>query len=569
MSERKKAADIKLAGSVLKRESRHPFVRRMTIGSNHRAIFECQSTIELPTRVLTLSIDSTDETLGVKLTNHDRGFTNEMFVPGFASVGSMLGGTDGDGNYINTVARKCGIRVGDIVVAINGTGYRRFPLDYHLDKDDGVITPLNLNHTTFEVAEEEVGQVPNAVETDEEKVGEALVEEEAFHDAIDAADNIVDSDGNETTNPINDSNDNDITKSVDNRDNIAGHEFAYEGSEEEYLALKYLASSESVPNNNQKKNKDNQQAATTSSSTANKQNDIGRVIHSSKVGESYNKLLLTIRNIKCTATAINHPTNNNNPLLSITLERYGWDTRVHSWSRFVSANNGNVPMAMSAIQKHERWRSEFFPIDLTEMKLQQLLHSHAVSIIDPSRHGNINEGKDNHQFDDGDDNVVAPVVYIDFNILQQHIMIGPDTDTLSDDVIRAFVIYTETLLSNSPDPRCPTTSQFVDLSGVSLRDGLLRTPGVLKKLYEIFEPNYPETLDKMILYPVPKLMVRAVNAMLSFVNEHTRKKFVLTDDINLVCNVLGWDKNEIDRCGGTVNGYMKEHIKHGASFAFD
>jgi len=30
--------------------------------------------------------------------------------------------------------------------------------------------------------------------------------------------------------------------------------------------------------------------------------------------------------------------------------------------------------------------------------------------------------------------------------------------------------------------------------------------------------------------------------------------------VNLVCNVLGWDKSEIDRCGGTVNSYMKESI---------
>jgi hypothetical protein len=39
--------------------------------------------------------------------------------------------------------------------------------------------------------------------------------------------------------------------------------------------------------------------------------------------------------------------------------------------------------------------------------------------------------------------------------------------------------------------------------------------------------------------------------------------------VNLVCNVLGWDKSEIDRCGGTVNSYMKESIKLGTSFAFD
>jgi hypothetical protein len=57
----------------------------------------------------------------------------------------MLGGNDGDGHYINTVARQCGIRVGDIIVAINGIGYRRFQIDYHVEDDDdddnGVITP--------------------------------------------------------------------------------------------------------------------------------------------------------------------------------------------------------------------------------------------------------------------------------------------------------------------------------------------------------------------------------------------------------------------------------------------
>jgi hypothetical protein len=490
----------------------------------------------------------------------------------------MLGGNDGDGHYINTVARQCGIRVGDIIVAINGIGYRRFQIDYHVEEDDdndnevitpppppppGVVITDFKNHSSSsseaeEEVEEKVGErealvdeeEPEAGEVDEAKVGEALLEEEeedeAFYDAIDAGN--VEDDNNDANN--------NSTKEVDNNDNIAGHEFNFEGSEEEYLASKYLANTNN--NINQIKNEEdsNQHQATTSTSTTttvNKQKDIGRVIHSNKVGESYNKLLLTIRNIKCNATA-DHPTNNNNNNpLSITLERYGWDTRVHSWSRFVSANNGNVPMAMSAIQSHERWRSEFFPIDLTEMNLQHLLNSHAVSIIDPSRrHGNSNnEGNNNH-------------------IDEQQLMIGPDTDTLLDNVVRAFVIYTETLLSNSPDPRCPTTSQFVDLSGVSLRDGLLRTPGMLKKLYAIFEPNYPETLDKMILYPVPKLMVRAVNAMLSFVNHHTRKKFILTDDMNLVCNVLGWDKNEIDRCGGTVNSYMKENIKYGGiSFAFD
>ena len=66
-----------------------------------------------------------------------------------------------------------------------------------------------------------------------------------------------------------------------------------------------------------------------------------------------------------------------------------------------------------------------------------------------------------------------------------------------------------------------------------------------------------------------RLMVRADNAMLSFVNERTQEKFVITDDWALACRELGWDANEVGSCAGGVNGYMKKHLHHGSSFVFD
>ena len=66
-------------------------------------------------------------------------------------------------------------------------------------------------------------------------------------------------------------------------------------------------------------------------------------------------------------------------------------------------------------------------------------------------------------------------------------------------------MYTETLLAKSLDPRRPKSCQFVDLTGVSLKQGLHAK--LLRKLYGTFEPNYPETLEKMVMYPVPKIMV--------------------------------------------------------------
>jgi hypothetical protein len=67
-----------------------------------------------------------------------------MFSPGFAQVGRLL---DGD-----TVARKCGVKVGDCIVAVNGQGFRRFAPDYeedeleNLSKDTHVPNDNNVLH---------------------------------------------------------------------------------------------------------------------------------------------------------------------------------------------------------------------------------------------------------------------------------------------------------------------------------------------------------------------------------------------------------------------------------------
>ncbi|KAL7483487.1 hypothetical protein ACHAW6_009135 [Cyclotella cf. meneghiniana] len=372
--------------------------------------------------------------LGVQLTKHDNGLTNEMFSPGYASVATVLDDKE-------TLARKAGVKVGDYIVAVNGEGFRRFPPDFNEDE---------LRDVTEEI------------------------------DLIQFADDDVHNDSIESQ--------------------------TEEESKEERERKKKL--------------KD-------------------RVITSKKPGDSYDLLLQKIRKIKSSSI----------PLL-ISLERYSWDSRVHSWSRFLSARNGNVPSAMTMIQAHERWRNEFFPIDLTSAGLQGVLKAQAVSEIDVSN-----------------DEQISAAVYIDFAKLQSLRSVDmEENDVLTDDVIKAFVVYTETLLARASDPRRPKTCQFVDLTGVSLKQGLHAK--LLKKLYATFEPNYPETLEKMVMYPVPKIMASAVNAMLSFVNENTRKKFVITDDLFVVCKELGWNLKEIEHCG-SINSYMKKHLKHGLSFVFD
>mmetsp|Transcript_5394 Transcript_5394/g.11826 ORF Transcript_5394/g.11826 Transcript_5394/m.11826 type:complete len:392 (-) Transcript_5394:129-1304(-) len=389
--------------------------------SNPNPLFEGSSS-ELPT-ILSISFAS-DPTasLGVQLTNHDNGLTNEMFLPGYASVAKLL---DGD-----TLARRGSVKVGDYIVAVNGEGFRRFPPDFE-DKDlEDVTEGLDL-----------------------------------------------------------------INLTEDAEANIRGGD-----------------------NENQRKLK-------------------GRVVSCKKSGQAYDKLLGKIREVKSSTIP-----------LHISMERYMWDSRVHSWSRFLSARNGIVPQAMTMIQAHERWRNEFFPIDLTEPFLQKILKAHAVSEIDVA-----------------DEEDIAATVYIDFAKLQS-LRLMDESESLSMEVVKAFVLYTETLLAKAPDPRRPKTCQFVDLTGVSIKQGF--NVNILKKLYATFEPNYPETLEKMVMYPVPRVMASAVNVMLNFVNENTRKKFVITDDLLVVCKELGWNTKEIETCG-SINGYMKKHLKHGLSFLFE
>ncbi len=49
--------------------------------------------------------------------------------------------------------------------------------------------------------------------------------------------------------------------------------------------------------------------------------------------------------------------------------------------------------------------------------------------------------------------------------------------------------------------------------------------------------------------------------LLSFVNKNTRDKFIITDDLDLVCKELGWDKAEVEKCGG-VTQFMHKHEKN-------
>ena len=250
-------------------------------------------------------------------------------------------------------------------------------------------------------------------------------------------------------------------------------------------------------------------------------------------GEAYEALLAKIKAVKAAQ----------DPPLCLGLERYGWDAAINSWPRFLEARDGNVPEAMKMLQDHEQWRTDTFPIDLTRDGVQDVLRLKAVAEIDTEQHSNL-----------------PPVVYVNFSKLQSVETVSPD------DVCKAFVIFTEMMLGRSKDPRNPKTSQFIDLSGVTISSGF--RVDMLKKIYKVFEPNYPETLSKMVMYPVSTMLATTARTLLNFVNEKTQKKFVITNSLAKVCEELGWDQREVEGCGG-VTEFMHKHEKAGASLLLE
>lgn len=363
-------------------------------------------------QILSISFASDPSgSLGAQLNNQDKGMTSEMFTPSYASIGRLIEG--------ETVARKCGVKVGDCIVAVNGEGFRRFPPDFK---------------------EDELEDVTAAIE------GMTMKEE----------------------------SDDDAAKKVK-----------------------------------------------------------ATVVSGKPTGDVYKAVLAKIKSVKKLADP-------EKPLV-LNLERYGWDSRVNAWPRFLEARDGNVPAAMMMIQQHEAWRDQTFPIDLSNKGLQDILKAKAVSELDVEHDS------------------LPPCVYVNYGKLQTL------QDHKPEDVVNAFVVFTEIMLSRAKNPSAARTCQFIDLSGVSITTGF--RVDILKKVYAAFEPNYPETLHKMVMYPVSRVVAASSKMLLSFVNEKTQKKFIVTDSLDRVCEELGWDKADVEACGG-VTEYMHKHEKAGDAMIF-
>lgn len=258
---------------------------------------------------------------------------------------------------------------------------------------------------------------------------------------------------------------------------------------------------------------------------------LNRVVSGLKDGEAYAQFLSSVKKARC-----------NDDELTLVLERFSWDSRANSWPRFMKARDGDIVEAMKMLQDHEYWRDATFPLDLTTVSFQKLLKSNVFSY--PAL----------RQLDE----TLPLVLSVNFSLLQS-------LNCSTSDISNALILFMETLLARSINTQSPKLSCFIDVSNVFYNR--IR-PDILRKIYSVFEPNYPETLHKMVIYPVTKYLVDTASALLTFVNRTTKSKIIITDDLDILCQELGWSKEEIECCGGT-NEYLKKYQIGNSNFVFD
>jgi hypothetical protein len=110
-------------------------------------------------------------------------------------------------------------------------------------------------------------------------------------------------------------------------------------------------------------------------------------------------------------------------------------------------------------------------------------------------------------------------------VLREWVDLSPE---VLDDALMAYVAFIEATAArvdrHDPKPEQRQWTLICDCAGLGLSSVPL---SFLKQINRIFEPNYPHRLRKSVMVPIPRIVTKMVSAMMVFVAESTRRKFVM------------------------------------------
>ena len=202
--------------------------------------------------------------------------------------------------------------------------------------------------------------------------------------------------------------------------------------------------------------------------------------------------------------------------------------------RFLKARDYDVQKAVDMFTAHVAWRATTLPI-VCKPSQQQALQA--------AQTANAPSGSAARRFYrvQGHGTPGQPIVIC--CVLRQWVNLS---DSELDDALGAYIAFIEeTARLADSHPDCAHRGQWTlicDCAGLGLRTVPMT---FLKRINAIFEPNYPERLRASVMVPVPKFIVKIVKAMMVFVAEATRRKFVMVATSKDLAAASGVSENNL------------------------
>lgn len=185
------------------------------------------------------------------------------------------------------------------------------------------------------------------------------------------------------------------------------------------------------------------------------------------------------------------------------------DVPIHTLIRFLKARDYDIKKATAMYQAHAEWRQKTFPLP----------SQHATATLSTRKF---------YMLDDLDEDG-RPVILYCLNRFKE-------TPYVVEDEIEALLYLLESQVIPRFGPSFETQrfTVLINVSGI-------RSPPIsfLQSVNTVMEANYPETLHRTIMFPVPYWLRKTIQALTSFLAEETRKKLAYVNDIKSLAELAG------------------------------
>mmetsp|Transcript_7240 Transcript_7240/g.16380 ORF Transcript_7240/g.16380 Transcript_7240/m.16380 type:complete len:337 (+) Transcript_7240:78-1088(+) len=183
--------------------------------------------------------------------------------------------------------------------------------------------------------------------------------------------------------------------------------------------------------------------------------------------------------------------------------------------KFLVTRSWKVDDAAVMLQAHLQWRAQNLPVKREE--IQHVLDDRKVAVLGSGAGG-------------------RPIFMLNFLKLLEVDWTQPG---MMDQHIRATVFCAEEMIASMPEG--------VDQWIAVINCIGIRAPPMeyMQEFNKVLQANYPERAHKIVLYPVPRVIVKLVQSFMWFVPERTREKVSFVSSLDGICEETGLDRGQL------------------------